>query len=56
MASSKCPSFKHATTSNSGTQLLYNCVALACLKGILCHKKIENFSLVKICIPEKSLI
>ena len=54
MASSKCaPLLKHAATSYSGAQLLYN--YLACLKGIL-SKKIENFPLAKICIPEKSLI
>ena len=35
--------FKHAATSHLGAQLLYNCVALAYLKGIL-SQKIENFA------------
>ena len=38
------PLFKHATTSNSGAQLLYSCIALACLKEIL-SQNVEDFAL-----------
>ena len=42
----KAPLFKHATTSKSGGQVLYNCVSSACFQRTLCHKKKDR----KFCI------
>lgn len=44
----------YATTSTLEIHMLDDSFVLVCLKGIRCHKKIENFTFTKIYTIEKS--